>query len=261
MESAGVIRGYHLWPNLRHVDMAIRSIHWELDTRPDDETLERLKAVEGVLGALRFYGPHVCFDVSHVDRAQHDRRLEVVSQLLGETHDVLWSHDLAFPRVDRDLSTLDWRILLARRTDVRRAATDVGDEVGASAKTVRTRYDRMREAGSLDEYASVDFAAMTDAAPFIIYVWLAPDGPDPTQTLLERFEAQRLGHFRATVPRSGLLVSQLVASNPADVQQLVDSARAVDGVERAEPQLPTGGFWNEDWLDDLVERQAQLSAA
>lgn len=257
MESAGVIRGYHLWPNLGHVNMAIQSVHWELDAAPGDETLERLQAVDGVLGALRFYGPHVCFDVSHAGQAQHDRRMEVVSHLLGEAHDILWSHDLAFPRVDRDLSTLDWRILRGRRTDVRRPATDVGDAVGVSAKTVRTRYDAMREEGSLDEYASVDFAAMTDAAPFILYVWMVPDGPDPTDTLLDRFEDYRLGYFRATMPRSGMLVSQMVASNPAEVQRLVETARAMDGVERAEPQLPTGGFWNEDWLDEIVDSQAQ----
>lgn len=261
MESAGVIRGYHLWPNLRHVDMAIRSVHWELDHAPDDETLERLMPVDGVVGALRFYGPHVCFDLGHTGRAQLDRRVDVVSHLLGEGHDVLWSHDLAFPSVDRDLSTLDWRILRARRTDVRSPATEVGEAVGVTAKTVRSRYDAMRAAGSLDEYASVDFAAMTDAAPFILYVWMAPDGPDPTATLLDRFDDHRLGHFRATVPRSGMLVIQMVASNPAEVQQLVESARSIEGVARAEPQLPTGGFWNEDWVDEIVEAEAGLTPA
>jgi len=261
MESAGVIRGYHLWPNLRHIDMAIRSVHWELDHAPNDETLERLKVVEGVVGALRFYGPHVCFDLGHVGDAQHERRAEVVGHLLGEAHDILWSHDLAFPSVDRDLSTLDWRILRARRTAARRPATEVGAKVGVTAKTVRNRYDAMRSEGSLDEYASVDFAAMTDAVPFILYVWMTPEGPDPTYELLERFEDHRLGHFQATVPRSGVLVTQMVASNPAEVQQLVELTRAIEGVERAEPQLPTGGFWNEDWLDEIVEGEAGLPVA
>lgn len=261
METAGVIRGYHLWPNLRHVGMAIQSVHWELAEVPDDETLERLKSVDGVLGALRFYGPHACFDISHANRTQHDRRLRNISHLLGGTYEVLWSHDLAFPPVNRELSTLDWRILQARRTEVRRPATEVGNAVGVSAKTVRRRYDAMRDEGSLDEYASVDFAAMTDAVPFILYVWTTPDGQDPTDELLDRFEDHRFGHFRATVPQSGMLVSQMVASNPTEVQELVESARAMDGVERAEPQLPTGGFWNEAWLDELVEMHAQLTSA
>lgn len=261
MEADGVIRGYHLWPNLRHIGLDVVSVHWELPDDPDDETLARLQAVDGVLGALRFFGPHVCFDVSHAGRGQRDRRIEVVSHLLGRQHEVLWSHDLAFPRVDRELSTLDWRILHARRTDARRPATDVAEAVGVTPKTVRSRYDAMREEGSLDEYVSVDFASMTDSVPFILYVWRSPDGPDPTARLLEQVDAHRLGHFRATVPRTGLLVSQLVASNPAEVHDLVESVRTLDGVDRAEPQMPTGGFWNEAWLDEIVDARARVGTA
>lgn len=261
MESSGVIRGYHLWPNLRHVDLAVASVHWELEDAPADETLSRLQAVDGVLGALRFYGPHVCFDVSHAAGGQRDRRLQVIAHLLGDGHEVLWSHDLAFPRVGRELSTLDWRIIRARRTDARRPATEVAEDVGVTARTIRTRVDAMREEGSVDEYASVDFAAMTDAVPFILYVCTAPDGPDPTARLLDRLDEYRLGHFRATVPRSGMLVTQLVASNPAEVQQIVDEAGEVDGVDRAEPHMPTGGFWNEAWLDEIVDAAARVEPA
>lgn len=258
MESEGVIRGYHLWPNLRHVDQEVVSVHWELEDAPDDETLSRLQAVDGVLGALRFYGPHVCFDVSHSGGGQRDRRQQVIAHLLGEPHEVLWSHDLAFPRVDRELSTLDWRIIHARRTNARLPATEVADEVGVTAKTVRTRVDAMRDEGSVDEYASVDFSAMTDSVPFILYIWTVPDGPDPIARLLDQLAEHRLGHFRASVPRSGMLVTQLVASNPAEVQQLVDAAKEVDGVDRAEPHMPTGGFWNEAWLDEIVDAKAQV---
>lgn len=257
LESNGVIRGYHLWPNLRHVGLDVVSVHWELEEPPDDETLSRLEAVDGALGALRFYGPHVCFDLCNRGDSQRDRRLQVVAQLLGERHEVLWSHDLPFPRVDRELSTLDWRILRARRANARLPATEVAEEVGVTAKTVRTRFDAMREEGSVDEYVSVDFASMTDAVPFILYVWFATDGPDPTARLLEQVDEHRLGHFRATVPRSGMLVTQLVASNPAEVQQIVDAAQEIDGVARVEPQMPTGGFWNEAWLDEIVDAEAQ----
>lgn len=258
MVSDGIIRGYHLYPNLRHVDMDVVSVHWELEEPPDDETLARLQAVDGVLGALRFYGPHVCFDVSHDGRGQRGRRLEVVGNLLGGRRDVLWSHDLPFPKIDRELSTLDWRILHARRADARRPFTEVAEEVGVTAKTVRARYDAMLEEGSVDEYVSVDFASMIDAVPFILYVWVSTDGPDPRPRLLEQFDERLLSHFRATMPESGMLVIHLVASNPAEVQQMVEAALAVDGVERAEPQMPTGGFWNEAWLDEIVDTEAQV---
>jgi DNA-binding Lrp family transcriptional regulator len=261
MESDGVVRGYHLLPNLRHVAVDVESVHWELGEAPDDETLGRLQAVDGVLAALRFYGPHVCFDVSHASRDQRRRRLQNVEYLLGEIREVLWSHDLAFPDVDRELSAVDWRIVRARRTDARRPATAVAEAVGVSAKTVRTRYDAMLEEGSVVEYASVDFAAMRDSVPFILYVWFSEGGPDPTAPLLELTEDHRLDHFRATVPDSGLIVTQLVASNPAEVQQIVDAVLEIDGVDRAEPQMPTGGFWNEAWIDEIVDARSQVQTA
>lgn len=258
LERDGVIQGYHLMPNLKHVDLDVESVHWELETAPDDETISRLQAVDGVIAALRFYGPHVCFDLSHTTPDQRRRRLEVVEHLFGRDHDVLWAHDLAFPDVDRELSTLDWRIIRARRTDARRPATEVAEEVGVTAKTVRTRYDAMLEEGSIEEYARVDFAAMSDSAPFILYVWFWTEGPDPTAPLLDLLEDYRLGHFRATVPDSGMIVTQLVASNPAEVQQLVEWVEEIDGVDRADPQLPTGGYWNDEWIDEIVDTQAQI---
>lgn len=261
MEADGVIRGYHLMPNMRHVGQNVVSVHWELEESTDDDSISRLRAVDGVLAALRFYGPHVCFDVSHENPNQRDRRLEVISHLLGESREVLWSLDLPFPPVDRELSTLDWRILDARRTDARRPATQVAEAVGVTPKTVRARYDAMRADGSVDEYVSVDYAAMTDSVPFILYVWAATDGPDPTEELLTEFAGDLLNHFRATVPRSGLFVLHLVASNPAEVQQFTDAADAINGVDRAEPQLPTGGFWNDALLDEIVADGARLETA
>lgn len=259
LESSGVVRGYHLMPNLKHVGLDAESVHWELDAAPGDETMARLQAVDGVIAALRFYGPHVCFDLTHTTPDQRRRRLEVLGHLFEEPHDVLWAHDLAFPDVDRELSTLDWKIIRERRRAARRPATEVAEAVGVTAKTVRTRYDAMREEGSFEEYASIDFAAMSDSAPFILYVWFSPDGPDPMTELLELLEPYRLGHFRATVPESGMLVTQLVASNPAEVQTLAERAAAVDGVDQADPQLPTGGYWNEEWIDELVDSGAQVT--
>lgn len=255
MESDGVIQGYHLLPNLRHIDLAVETVHWELDEAPDDGTLDRLQAVDGIVAALRFYGPHVCFDIGHTGSDQRRRRVQVVEHLLGDSHDVLWSHDLAFPEVDRDLSTLDWRIIAARRTDALRSATDVADEVGVTPKTVRNRYEMMLDEGGIAEYVSVDFAAMRDAVPFILYVWFSADGPDPTAALLDLTEDIRLDHFRATGPEPGLIVTQLVGSNPANVERIVEKVESIDGVARADPQLPTGGFWNEEWIDELVDAQ------
>lgn len=260
LESDGVIRGYHLLPNMRHIDLDIESVHWELDEAPDDETLARLKAVDGLVAALRFYGPHVCFDISHASRDQRRRRLQVVEHLLGGSPDILWAHNLAFPDVDRELSTLDWRIIDARRTDARRPATDVAAAVGVTPKTVRKRYNAMLDDGSVVEYASFDFAAMENAVPFILYVWFLEEGPNPTTELLEVIEDHRLGHFRATVPESGIIVTQLVASNPAEVQDLVDAVEAIDGVSRSDPQMPTGGFWNETWIDELVDTQTKVTS-
>lgn len=260
METDGVIRGYHLLPNLRHVDLGVETVHWKLEEAPDDGTLDRLRAVDGIVAALRFYGPHVCFDIGHAGSDQRRRRVQVVEHLLGDSHDVLWSHDLAFPDVDRDQSTLDWRILAARRTDARRSATDVAGEVGVTPKTVRNRYDAMLDEGSAAEYVSVDFAAMRDAVPFVLYVWFSADGPDPTAALLDLTEDIRLDHFRATAPDPGLIVTQLVGSNPADVQRIVEDVEGLDGVARADPQLPTGGFWNEAWIDEIVDGRATSDA-
>lgn len=256
MTQEGVIKGYGVFPNLRHAGLGVTSYHLRIAGIPDEQRLARLRAVDGVLAVLWFYGPHVCFDLGHAGLGERQRRLDLIRGLADDDPETLWSHDHAYPEVPRRLTLLDWRIIRALHTNARRPFEEVAREVGVTVKTVRARLETMRTEGSIDECVFIDYSRMTGLIPFILYVWFREGAPDPTPHLLKLFDERWFNRFHAKGTAPGVLVLHLVAQNPAEVQRLVGQALGVEGVARAEPQMPTGGYWNFQWFAELLERHA-----
>lgn len=256
MEKEGVIRGYGVFPNLRHAGLGATTYHLRIDKEPDEPRLARLRAVDGVVAVLWFYGPHVCFDLAHSSPSERARRLDLIRSLASDGPETLWSHEHAYPVVKRRLTQLDWRIVRALHANARRPLEEVAREVGVTVKTVRTRLDGLRIEGSIDEAVFLDYSRMTGLIPFILYVWLREGASDPTRRLLDLFDDRWFNHFLARGTPPGVLVLHLMAQNPAEVQTLVRQALDVEGVARAEPQMPTGGYWNFPWFAEIIERHA-----
>lgn len=255
MEEDGVIAGYHVFPNLRQCGLDFTTVLWPAAFIPDKAQLARLGAVDGFVGVFWSLDSNLCVDLTCAGAAERERRLELIGELLGMGGAPRRLFDRPFPTVGRRLSGLDWRIIRALERDARRPLSDVAEEVGVTAKTVRNRFNAMWEEGSIDTYVALDFERLSGIIPFGMSVWLEEDAPGTMVRLLEYFADRYLDHLQ--VPRGGYCTFQVrvFACTPAEVQALVREALAFDGVERVEPFLVTGAYYNDRWLGELLERQ------
>lgn len=256
MTELGVIVGYRLWPNLRHCGQRLSVYHLQSATIPDAEHAARLANVDGFLRVVWFFDSGLCINVSHGSDAERERRMRLMRELIKDEGQSKILYEIELPRVDRPLSKLDWRIVRALASDAKRPMQEAAEEVGVSTKTFRTRLARMRDEGSIDEFAALDFTKMEGIVPFQMALWYEPEA-DPGPDLLRAFSDRHLAHFAP--PRENgycSFVLRTFAYTPAEVQALVREALDMAGVARAQPMVATGGWDNRAWLDELLDARS-----
>lgn len=257
MDAQGVIRGYRLFPNLRHLGLRFTVHRWPAPFVPDEDRLSRLGAVDGVVTVIWSLDSSLCIEFASADAAERARRLELIASLLDLPGQPSLLYERPFPPVPRRLTSLDWRIVRALEPDARRLPADVAKEVGVTAKTVRARFDAMWREGSVDRYVEVDFGRLSGIIPFQLCVWCAPGAEE---RVLRHLDDRYLAHARPADAYAGLLV-RVFAHTPAEVQAIVREVLALGGVERAEAFVATGAYVNRRWLPELLERQPEAPAA
>lgn len=258
MEKGGVISGYLMIPNPRHFGLGLTTLYVPTAGTADTSLLEGLSDLDGFVLAIAYLGEGVCLKMSHASDDELARRVGSARRLAGDAGAprVMYAHDL--PKVERSLSTLDWRIIAAFAADAKRPLQGVADEVGVTLKTLRGRIQRLRDEGSVDEVAKLDFTRMDGILPFEVAVWC--DEPDAvTPRLLERLQENYWGHFRG--PQGGYsdLLLRLFATTPAEANLLVKAAADVRGVTGARALMAAGAHEDPRWLAEAI--QAQFRAA
>lgn len=256
MTEAGVITGYRLLPNLRHCGQDLTVYHLRSATVPDEAHVARLGDVDGFDRVVWFLDSGLCINLSHGNAAERDRRMRLIRQLIEDDGPAKILYSIDFPRVDRALTDLDWRIVRTLEPDAKRPLHEVADELGVTTKTVRTRLNRMRDEGSVDEYAALDLSKVEGVVPFQLAVWFDEDA-DATDELRHAFDDRYLAHFEPPAENGYCsYMLRIFAYTPAEVQALVREALDVPGVARAEPMVATGGWDNERWISELLDAHA-----
>lgn len=251
MEEAGVIRGYALVPNPRHLGLTLTTAHVPTHGAADASVLEGLSNLDGFVAVVAYLGSGVCLTLSHGGDAELARRLDSARRLAGEAGEprVMYRHDL--PDAARPLTPLDWRIVAAFASDPKRRLQEVAEDVGVTVKTLRGRLKRMRDEGSVDEVAQLDFARMDGVLAFELAVWC--EGSQAVMPkLLDRLAENYWLHFHG--PSEGYcdLLVRVFTTSPAEAHQLVKAAEDVPGVRKARPLMAAGARHDPRWLDEAI---------
>jgi DNA-binding Lrp family transcriptional regulator len=251
MEEAGVIRDWEAYPNPGHLDLRVGGWALTPDERDlPDEVLAELELVDGVLEVFTYRGPLLGVALAYADEAQRDRRLDLLSRRLADPHPV---HviDPPIPSVDRELDPLDWRIAHALRGDARRPLSEVADEVDRSYRTVKRRFDRMTQQGSLFLAPRVDLSHVEGVLAFTLAVSLEAEPETVRDPIAAALDDRVLHELVPPDPDADLLVVASWARTVHEMGRLEDAAAAVDGVRRAQALLSAGRRAT-DWLDERI---------
>ncbi len=253
MEADGVIAGYQVIPNLRHLGLTGVAYYF---TAPADEEKEAAMAaiakMDGLLEIHDFLGRGFCIDFTHADGPGLERSLGILSDITGEASPVKF-YERDMPETKRALTNLDWRILQALRFKAKRSLDEVGAELGVTGRTVRTRHARMAAEGSFFAVPMLDPSKAGGLFLFEILLYIEPDRFDEvTAEFHQRMDGSHVYAKAPSTPELGHWDALVFAHNTAEVEELRARAASIPGVTRAEAWLFRGLHDHGGWLDDAI---------
>ncbi|MFQ5552260.1 MAG: winged helix-turn-helix transcriptional regulator [Thermoplasmata archaeon] len=261
LEDEGVVAGYQIYPNLRHLGVQWRSYFFRVPSEKKEGLNPALEAVEGLVHIFDFFGPDLCCDLYYRDQPELERRLRLVLELLGAPRALDW-YDNRMPRVTRSLSPLDWRIVKALRMRARIPLADLSGEIGVTDRTIRRRIGQMVNHGGIDVVPIIDPTLMKDTVPAAFLFRLDDDRAQAVIREIERiFDAAYLSAWVPPSPETGHFITLLVARRMADLDEMRRRAGDVRGVESVEAFIPADVWHNEDWIDEAIDRKARETAS
>lgn len=264
MEAEGVIAGYEVFPNFRHLGVTATTYHFRApDARSKARALGDVHNVEGVVGVFDFIGPTVCVDLAYRHSRELERKVDLVARLLDARTLPHACFDYSPPEVPGPLRNLDWRIIRALRGQARRAPDDVAAEVGVSGRTVRRRIERMSAEGSIDIVPIVDTARMPGYIMYEALVTLdaLPNDASGLPPALQRaFEAALCCAWPLPGRDQRCVTLLLLARSVAEIEAMRREAEALRGVTDVEILIPAGSVSRSDWVDEAIEARVRDTA-
>lgn len=256
MRDAGLIAGYRAIPNLAHLGVAGEAYFFRAgEGAAKGRAVDGVASEKGVLEVHDMLGAGVCVEVAHRDADERDAGLARLRALMGGAASTPF-YDLVVPRVQRRLTTLDWRIVRALRADATQGAAEIAQAEGLSPRTVKRHLDRLEAEGSVLAAPVLDLAKAEGLILFELLTFLAPDAPaDTPARLMKRFEPRLLHAFPTKTASLGQFDLVLCASSVAEVEAARREAGEVEGVARAETWLFQRVLDASGWIDDAIEER------
>ncbi|MGQ0534471.1 MAG: Lrp/AsnC family transcriptional regulator [Methanobacteriota archaeon] len=262
MEKAGLIAGYQVYPNLRHLGLEASAYIFVVE---DEAKLagvpQAIKPIDGLLDAFYFLGPEMCVDLAYRGPRDRDRKLHLLSSAMGGAamHE-FYVQDM--PRTEEPLSNLDWRILRALRGRARRPLVEVAEDVGVGYRTVKRRHDRMATQGDFFAVPLLDPGKEGGLLPVALLFYLAKDAPRRTPgEILKAYDDRFIQTTVPVSPALGNFDMMAFAESPADVEALRLRGMRIPGVEKVRALLIRGADDHSEWIDDLVEAKVRETAS
>ena len=259
LEAAGFVRFYQVYPNFGH--LGLRSSAY-LFLVPDDDrkaqAIERAKHIDGLVEVHNFLGAEMCVEVTY--RAEHDlsKKLHLLEDFTGDGNPLRF-YDRDMPTVRRSLGPLDWRILKALRYRARRLLAEVADEVDASVRTIRRRFDRMLKEGSMFIVPAVDPSKAPGTVLFELLFYTTPDADASTlQRVLRTYEDRYLYHHTPASAALGNFDVLLAAGTTGEIEELRQRGRLIPGIAKVVALVFRG--WSEytDWIDASIDEHLKI---
>lgn len=260
MEKDGIIAGYEVYPNFSLLGYTCVGFLFHLPRPATAQTMADLQAVDGVGIVERYLGPAIRVDLFERSPSAMDRRVQLVSRILGATDH---SRYAAYPSspVARKPTRLDWRIIQALRGRANRPLADVADELGVNARTVTRHVDRLWTEGSIDTVVRLNTGNVPGhlfANVAIRFNQVPPAAV--TQRLHKEFDEQWAYCWSPPDHQVANLVMGLAFRSPSQMQETIDRIRTMPDVADAEGLLAAQSTTNEAWLTEALQRAAHAAS-
>jgi DNA-binding Lrp family transcriptional regulator len=160
----------------------------------------------------------------------------------------------------RTLYPLDYQIVRSLKDDSRKATSEVADELGVSAKTVRRRLTNMVQ-NRLVELSMDWYPDASNDILSVLHVSLKPDADKNTMNLLCQKYAPNLMFYWGFSNIPGLYIAIVWTSRVKDLQAIRESLEKEAGVAFVAPNILYTGHIFRTWRDQILVEKAQMSSS
>lgn len=152
-----------------------------------------------------------------------------------------------------ELTPLDLRIIRAMHNDARKSTVDIADELGVSARTVRSHLDRMIENGLIELSTEVDPTYSEDTSS-ILRMFLR-EGTDKKrfQAAILREHFPQVFYCQSFINIPDFAICATITRTPKDLKRLLEKIQNEEGLLSVESNIAITGRYFDTWRDGLVD--------
>jgi DNA-binding Lrp family transcriptional regulator len=182
---------------------------------------------------------------------------EIPEPTVGITSSVS-PHPAAYGARDTTLYELDCQIIRSLKDDSRKATSDVADELGVSAKTVRRRLSRMMKLG-LVELSMEWYPDASNDIMSIFHFHLKPEADkNAIGTIFNKYSPNMIFYWGfSNIPNS--FVALVWTSTMKDLQRIRENLENETALQSVAPNILYTGYIFKTWRDDLLEEKSGMS--
>ena len=153
-----------------------------------------------------------------------------------------------------ELTPLDLRIIRSMHNDARKSTVDIADELGISARTVRSHLDKMIENCLIELSTEIDPTYSEDTSS-ILRMFLK-EGTDKRRlqaTILHKHFPQVL-YCQSFVNIPDFTICATITKTPKDLKRLLEQIQSEEGLRSMESNIAITGRYFDTWRDKLVDK-------
>ncbi len=165
MEKRGELRGFTILLNMDKVlNSAVISIRAR---KKRDEVMSIISELSGVMHIIAGFGGRYYGEFWYQDEYELNDKVNYLKKLTGAYRVEIYKHR---KEEEVDLSSLDWKIILALKDNARRPFREVAQEVGVSTKTVSKRWRWLKEEDICRAYPIVNRPSTKEIFWFSLFI-------------------------------------------------------------------------------------------
>ena len=250
LEDDGIIAAYVAQPSVIALKFLFVLIFGTSDAKSLDVVSKELGQHEsirfvGIAGGKFLYITAYLRDISELQG--YGAYVSKTAQIREPTIGII---NIPYMTTPEPLSSIDFKILKTLNRDARKPITDIADNVGLSAKTVRKRLDRMIE----NKLASFSIQWMPHKKNFVmVFHLILNEGMDMNSTLqnINKKYFQNIAYCLNYSNIPNLITLHTWAKNTQDGKKIQEELQT-EGFKDVIPHVFIDAEWFDCWVDQLL---------
>jgi len=250
LEDDGIIAAYVAQPSVIALKFLFVLIFGTSDAKSMDSVSKELGQHEsirfvGIAGGKFLYITAYLRDISELQ--DYGAYVSKTAQISEPTIGII---NMPYLTTPEPLTSIDFKILRTLNRDARKPITDIADDIGISAKTVRKHLDRMSE----NKLASFSIQWMPHKNNFVtVFHIILNEGTDMNSKLKHINEkySQNIAYYLNYSNIPNLITLHTWAKNTQDAQKIQEELHT-EGFKDVIPHIFIDAKWFDCWVDQLL---------